>query len=108
MVCYIIPLATALVLSILWGFSKKGASGFWLNLLLYGGAAFGVVDHLWHGELFLISPNWIADVALGGTITGVIFGAWGLTLGLVKIKPSLAYRTGLFKNTENRQKIKRL
>ncbi|MCP8314032.1 MAG: hypothetical protein H3Z53_06635 [archaeon] len=100
MVCYIIPLATAVVLSILWGFSKGGAQGFWLNLSLYGGAVFGVVDHLWHGELFLISPNWFADIALGATITGAIFGVWGLTLGLVKIKPSLAYRTGILRENK--------
>ncbi len=100
MVCYIVPLATAVVLSALWGFSKKGASGFWLNLFLYGGAAFGVVDHLWHGELFLISPNWVADILLGTVITSVIFGAWGLTLGLVKMKPSLAYRTGILRESK--------
>ncbi len=103
MVCYIVPLATALVLSILWGFSKKGARGFWINLLLYGGGMFGIVDHLWNGELFLISPNWIIDMALGAVITGAIFGVWGLTLGLARIRPGLAYRMGFFENKENRQ-----
>lgn len=75
MVCYIIPLAMAVMLSLLWGFSKRGVQVFWLNLLLYGAAMFGVVDHLWRGELFLISANWIADMALGGAITGTVFGA---------------------------------
>ncbi|WP_309493318.1 hypothetical protein [Candidatus Hecatella orcuttiae] len=74
MVCYIVPLAMAVLLSALWGFSKRGIQGFWLNLMLYG-AAFFVVDHLWHGELFLTSANWVADLALGGIITSVIFGA---------------------------------
>ena len=97
MVCYVVPLIMAVVLSIGWGLSKKGAQGFWLNLLLYGAAVFGVVDHLWHGELFLISSNWMTDVALGGAITGAIFGAWGLTLGITRIRPTLAHRIGIIK-----------
>lgn len=61
------------------------------------GAIFDVVDHLWHDELFLISSNWIADIALGCTITGTVFEAWGLTVGLIKIKPSLAYCTRIIR-----------
>jgi hypothetical protein len=97
MVCYVVPLVVAVAVSVVWGLSRQGAKGFWLSLLLYGGSVFGVVDHVWHGELFLISSNWSADLALGGVITGAMFGAWGFTIGLAKIRPSLAQRTGILR-----------
>ena len=95
MVCYIVPLALAVLVSAILGFSKKGMKGFWLNLMLYGAALFGVVDHAWHGQLFFISSNLVADITLGGAITGAIFGAWGITLGITKMKPLLAQRMGI-------------
>ena len=99
MVCYIVPLAMAVIFSAIWGFSKRGTQGFWLNLMLYGAAMFGVVDHVWHGELFLIS-NLVADLTLGGMITGAVFGAWGITLGISKMKPELANRMGILQTHE--------
>lgn len=45
----------------------------WLNLMFLGAGIFGVVDHLWNGELFLFS---LPDLALGFVITAVILAAW--------------------------------
>ena len=108
MVCWTIPLAVAIVTSAVWGFQRRGPAGWWLNLLLYGGALFGVVDHLWHGELFLVSgltaEELLMDLSLGVTITAVIFGAWGITLGIVRLYPELGrrmgYRLGILKASE--------
>ena len=48
----------------------------WLNLLWAGGAIFGIIDHAWNKELFMISPNLFSDLMLGVTITVVIYLAW--------------------------------
>ncbi len=95
MVCYIIPLAAAIVSAVLWGSLKKGPAGLWLVLLLCGGALFGVVDHLWRGELFMIGENIASDLLLGCAITGTMFGGWGVTLGIAKINPDLGHRMGI-------------
>jgi len=89
MVCYTVPLIAALVHSGMrknitgW---KQSTHHLWLSLLLAGGAIFGVVDHLWNGELFLIGDNIISDLLLGVTITVVIFVTWGIVITLEKIK----------------------
>lgn len=75
MVCYIVSLA-ALILVHVAGKTKKHFYDKQLELLLLGGATFGVVDHLWNGELFLISDNWFWDAALGFVITASIFLVW--------------------------------
>ena len=77
--CYTVPLAAAVITGVAW---KKNPSTklWWLLLLFCGGALFGVIDHLWNGELFLISENWAKDLALGVVITLGIVLAWGLIL----------------------------
>jgi len=57
---------------------KTNVHHLWLSLLLGGGALFGVVDHLWNGELFLIGDNIVFDLALGGAITLTIIIAWSI------------------------------
>jgi hypothetical protein len=94
MVCYTIPLAAALISSVVWGSRRKGPAGWWLSLLLYGGALFGVVDHLWHGELLLLGEAPLMDLLLGATITAVIVAGWGITLGIARTYPSLGRRMG--------------
>jgi len=105
-VCYTIPLAAAIISSIAWGSQRRGPAGWWLNLLLYGGALFGLVDHLWNGELFLIGEAPFMDLLLGATITAVIFGGWGITLGIARAHPELGrrmgYRLGILKASEKR------
>jgi hypothetical protein len=51
-------------------------------MLLAGGALFGVVDHLWNGELFLFSGNLLSDLLLGATITATIVAAWAVIVRL--------------------------
>jgi len=105
-VCYIIPLAVAIISSVVWGSQRRGPAGWWLNLLLYGGAMFGLVDHLWNGQLFLTGGAPLMDLLLGATITAVIFGGWGITLGIARAYPELGrrmgYRLGVLKSSEKR------
>jgi len=85
MVCYTIPAAVAIGHYILrknitgW---KESTHHFWLGLLLAGGAIFGVVDHWWNGELFLIGEEPLIDIMLGVTITLTIFVAWAVIVTL--------------------------
>lgn len=77
MVCYAVPTSVA-VLSIL--FRKKydlhSKHAQWFTLLFLGGSVFGVVDHLWNGELFLIGDNIVGDLLLGFAITAALSVAW--------------------------------
>ncbi|MEW5816576.1 MAG: hypothetical protein AB1798_14435 [Spirochaetota bacterium] len=86
--CYTVPTTAAIVTTFMWS-SKKTVQLFWLMLLFYGGALFGVIDHLWNGELFLISEDWLKDLSLGVVIAGVIFLAWAIILASAKRNPSL-------------------
>lgn len=74
--------------------------------MLYGSAMFGLVDHLWNGELFLTGGAPLMDLLLGATITAVIFGGWGITLGIARAYPELGrrmgYRLGVLKASEKR------
>jgi hypothetical protein len=81
--CYTVPTTAAIVTTFMWR-SKKTVSLFWLMLMFYGGALFGVIDHLWNGELFLISKEWLKDLSLGVVITVVILIVWGIILSLAK------------------------
>jgi len=79
MACYAVPLAATLILAVKRRTSiKKTKEMLWLNLLLLGGSLFGVIDHFWNGELFLLGSNLLADLSLGVTITLGTFAAWGI------------------------------
>ena len=60
MVCYAVPTLAAIAHIIMrknissW---KENPHHLWLGFLLAGGAIFGLVDHWWNGELFLIGEN---------------------------------------------------
>ncbi len=61
--CYVVPTAAAIVTTFIW--RKNGSFKlWWLTLLFYGGALFGIIDHLWNRELLLISEDWFKDFAL--------------------------------------------
>ena len=79
MACYLVPAAGAILLY-LWRkkIKSKKVETFWLNLLFAGGAIFGVIDHFWNGELFLISENIVSDLLLGIVITLGIIASWGI------------------------------
>lgn len=86
--CYTVPLAGAMITSIAWK-RRRDVKLWWLNLMFYGGVIFGVIDHLWNGELFLISENILKDLLLGVVISlGIIF-SWSLTLVFSKCSPTL-------------------
>lgn len=87
--CYTAPLAGAVVTTVIWS-KTKNVKVWWLNLMFYGGALFGVIDHLWNGELFLISENIVKDLLLGITISAIILVCWGIMLVRSKISPTLA------------------
>jgi hypothetical protein len=81
--CYTVPLAAAITTSFIW--KKKGnLKLWWLALMLYGGSLFGIIDHLWNGELLLISENWLKDLCLGGVITAGLILTWRIILALAK------------------------
>jgi len=87
--CYTVPLVTSVVTTFVWK-RKKEPKIWWLNLMLYGGALFGIIDHLWNGEFFLISQNWVGDLALGGLITVGIFVCWRICIAMANTNPGLA------------------
>lgn len=86
--CYLGPTTAAIVTTFIWK-GKKTSRLFWLMLMFYGGSLFGVIDHLWNGELFLVSKEWPKDVILGLLITVGIILTWTGILALVKRNPSL-------------------
>jgi len=89
MVCYVVPTIAAIGHYILrrnirsW---RENTYQIWLSLLLAGGAIFGIVDHLWNGELLLIGENILSDIMLGISITITIFIIWAVLLYLDKTK----------------------
>lgn len=86
--CYTVPLVAAITTTFMW--KKKGALKlWWLTLMLYGGGLFGIIDHLWNQELFLISENWLKDLCLGGVITAGLILTWRIILALAKKNPVL-------------------
>ena len=86
--CYVTPLVGAVVTTVAWS-KTKGVKVWWLMLMFCGGALFGVIDHWWNGELFLISEHIVSDLLLGVVITTLILAAWGLTVFLSRINPTL-------------------
>ena len=89
MVCYAVPAAAAIAHI----FMRKNITGWkesthqiWLSLLLVGGAVFGVVDHWWNGELFLVGENLLSDIMLGIAITIAIVIIWAVIFALEKTK----------------------
>jgi len=87
MVCYVVPAVAAVVHYatrrniVNW---KTSTHQLWLGLLLLGGAIFGIVDHLWNGELFLIGENIASDLLLGVVITVSIFVIWAIIVAYDK------------------------
>ena len=97
--CYTVPAAGAIVTSFIWS-RNKNVKIWWLNLMFWGGALFGLIDHLWNGELFLISENIVSDLLLGVVITTVILLTWTITVMISKFNPTLASYVNI-RNTHN-------
>jgi len=92
--CYAAPVLGAVISSVAWS-RTKSVKAWWLTLLMGGGALFGVVDHWWNGELFLISENIGSDLLLGVVIVAVILAAWAAALALTRSHPVLAAGAGV-------------
>jgi len=88
--CYAGPVAGAIVSSLVCN-KTKSTKVWWLSLLYWGGALFGVIDHLWNGELFLISGDIVKDLLLGAVITVSIFIFWLGALLYYKHNPNLQH-----------------
>lgn len=86
--CYTVPIAAAITTTFLWR-KNRSLKMWWLILMFYGGSLFGIIDHLWNNELFLISKNWVKDLGLGFVITAGIFLGWRVVLALAKRNTSL-------------------
>ena len=86
--CYTISVAGAAVTSAIWWKTKSEKTG-WLALMFLGGALFGVIDHWWNGELFLISENIASDLMLGVAITVFTVIAWWVTILVSKKSATL-------------------
>ena len=87
--CYTVPVAGAIVTSFIWG-RNKNVKIWWLSLMFWGGALFGVIDHLWNKELFLISDNIASDLLLGVVITLAILSIWTVIILVSRFNPTLA------------------
>lgn len=88
--CYAGPVAGAIVSSLVWS-KTKSVKVWWLMLLYSGGALFGVIDHLWNRELFIISGDIVKDLLLGLVITVSIFLFWLGALLYQKHNPQLRH-----------------
>lgn len=101
MVCYIVPLVATALISVGRKTGGKGLSighasyGLWLNIMMLGGAVFGLIDHMFTGELFVLTSMWMTDMAVGGAITAGITACWGVVVAMPKISHS-------FHNISNR------
>ncbi|MDI6840775.1 MAG: hypothetical protein QMD71_08020 [bacterium] len=62
LLCWSIPTAAAIIVSAVRKTRKGEIESLWLTLLLFGGAIFGVIDHIWNKELFLIGPEPWKDI----------------------------------------------
>ena len=81
--CYVVPVTAAVITTLYWR-KNKSVDVFWLMLMFYGSGIFGVIDHLWNGELFLISGNWVKDLSLGAVITAATFLVWKAIVFIAK------------------------
>jgi len=103
MACFVVPLATGVVTTI---FRKKIPAALkisWLNIMLWGGVAMLVIEHIAHGEVVLYPPFLTAMqnpaaipamveemVTIGGTMTIAIVVVWAV---LVAISSRMSIRS---------------
>ena len=96
MACYAVPTGAAIAHYIMRKKRpelKKSVHHLWLNLLFAGGAIFGLVDHLWNGELFLLGEHLVWDLMLGVTITVAIVIVWVIVISLDKSEATTPSKT---------------
>jgi len=95
MACFITPMATGIITTI---FRKKIPAALkisWLNIMLWGGVAMLVIDHIANGEIVLYPPFLTAMqnpaaipsmvqeiVIVGGTMTLAIVLIWAILVAI--------------------------
>jgi len=85
--CYAVPLSAAAVLFAARKTGKSDSASLRaLNLVLGGGAAMLVVDHIWNGELFLVGGNIASDLLLGVAMTAAAVGFWAVAQAFAKTR----------------------
>ena len=95
--CHTVPTVGVIVASIIWT-RTKDVKIWWLTLLFGGGALFGIIDHWFNGELFLISENIVSDLFLGCLITAAMFIGWKIIIVASKKNSTLARYVNIDKN----------
>ncbi|MCK5022534.1 MAG: hypothetical protein KAS04_00030 [Candidatus Aenigmarchaeota archaeon] len=100
--CFVVPLVATIVIGLRRKTShkKKTVEGFWLSIMMAGASIFGLIDHAWNGELFMLSSNLVADISLGFTITTGVFIGWLFIVHRERLSghlPFIERKTGLYK-----------
>jgi len=83
--CYAAPIAGAIITTFL-NNSRKSVKLWWLSLMFYGGALFGIIDHVWAGELLVVPENLAGDIALGVVISISTVLMWAFLIKLHPVK----------------------
>lgn len=87
--CHVVSIVAAAATSFVWKKSRN-IKVLWLALMFGGGAIFGIIDHLWNGELLLVSANTPKDLILGVLIVAITTLLWTIILLLDKLKVTSA------------------
>ena len=87
--CYAEPLLGAAISAFAWK-KTKSVKVFWLMLMFCGGTMFGLIDHLWNGELFCLPKELVSDLLLGAVISISILIVWTALVLASKVNPLLA------------------
>lgn len=77
--CYTGPIVSSIIATVIYR-KKKTVDTKNLCLMFYGASIFGFIDHLWNGELFLISDNIGKDLLLGVVISACVLAGWALSV----------------------------
>lgn len=94
MVCYVVPTAVLVLgLALRRKYNWNTLYAQWFTMLFAGGVVFGVVDHVWNGELFLIGGSIAGDLLLGLAITLVLLAVWVVLVSLDAAKKPSASKT---------------
>ncbi len=103
MACFLVPMALAIVTSIIQKASRRAAEKLKLsvlNALLWGGVGLLALEHIWHGEVVLWPPFLTAmanpldipvmlhEMATIGTMMSIVVVlTWTLMLTLIQVVP---------------------
>ena len=93
--CYAVTLVGAIATSVVWN-RTRNMKTYWLLLLFFGGSIFGILDHVWKGDLFF-SANIGDDILLGLFISLTILAAWIVMCVKYRIKDKVVVKNNIDK-----------